>query len=277
MADLVVREYGLGMQSVIALHGGPAAAGDVAPLSRELGKQWHVFEPYQRGSGGRPLTVATHVQDLDDLIREHCGGHHPVLVGHSWGAMLALAYAAEHPTTSAALVLIGCGTFSTGARAEFEARLDARLTPADRASIASVKQTETDMDRRRAALGRLMTRVYGHDIEDVTDDVAAVDAMAHEQTWADMVRLQRDGVYPAAFAAIGVPVLMLHGEGDPHPGRLISEDLRRYVAHLEYQELPQCGHSPWLERQARQAFFKKVTAWIAARFQPVIHDERPGT
>jgi pimeloyl-ACP methyl ester carboxylesterase len=92
--------------------------------------------------------------------------------------------------------------------------------------------------------------------------------LAHEETWADMARLQRDGIYPAAFAAIGAPVLMLHGNADPHPGRLISEDLRTYIPHLEYQELPKCGHSPWLERQARQAFFETLKAWLAARFQP---------
>lgn len=269
MTDLVVREYGIGMESVIALHGGPAAAGDVGPLARELGKRWHVFEPFQRSSGGRPLAVATHVQDLDDLIRERCGCHHPVLVGHSWGAMLALAYAADYPTTAAALVLIGCGTFSFAARAEFETRLDARLTPADRASIARIKQTETDPDRRVAAMGHLMTRVYGHDVEEVADDVVMVDALAHDETWADMVRLQRDGIYPAAFAAIGVPVLVLHGDADPHPGRSISEDLRRYIPHLEYQELPSCGHSPWLERQARQGFFETLEAWLAARVQPI--------
>src|SRR2546422_3185144 len=102
MTDLLVREYGTGMQPVMVLHGGPAAAGDVASLARELGEQWHVFEPFQRSSG-RPLTVATHVQDLDDLVREYCGEKLPVLVGHSWGAMLALAYAAGHPTTPAAL------------------------------------------------------------------------------------------------------------------------------------------------------------------------------
>ena len=270
MTDLIVREYGIGMESVIALHGGPAAAGDLAPLARELGKQWHVFEPFQRSSGGRSLTVATHVQDLDDLIRERCGGHRPVLVGHSWGAMLALAYAADHPTTPAAVVLIGCGTFSSGARAEFEARLDGRLTPADRASIARVTQTEADPDRCLAALGRLMTRVYGYDVEEDAGEVAVVDATAHEETWADMVRLQRDGVYPAAFAAIGVPALMIHGDADPHPGRLISEDLRTYMPHLEYQELPMCGHSPWLERQARQAFLETLTTWLAARFQAPI-------
>lgn len=272
MTDLVVREYGIGMDPVIVLHGGPAAAGDVAPLARELGKQWHVFEPFQRGSGGKPLTVATHVQDLDDLIRERCAGCHPVLVGHSWGAMLALAYAARHPATPNALVLIGCGTFSLAARAEFEARLEARLTPTDRASLAHINETEADANRRWAAVGRLMTRVYGHDIEDVPGEVAEIDTVAHEQTWADMLRLQRDRVYPSAFAAIRVPVLMLHGEADPHPGGLIGDDLRRYIPHLEYQELTKCGHSPWLERQARAVFFETLMAWLAARFnQSVDH------
>ena len=268
MAGLVVRDYGIGTEPVIALHGGPAAAGDLEPIARELGKQWHVFEPFQRGSGSRPLTVATHVQDLNDLIRERCGVHQPVLIGHSWGAMLALAYAAEHPTMPAGLILIGCGTFSMAARAEFEARLDARLTPADRAEIAYLRQTETDANRRLAALGRLMTRVYGYDIEDVLDDGVAIDAVANEQTWADMMRLQRDGTYPAAFAAIGAQVVMLHGDADPHPGRLIAEDLRRHIPHLEYQELSKCGHSPWLERQAKRAFFEMLGARLSARFRP---------
>lgn len=271
MADLIVREYGIGTEPVIALHGGPAAAGDVAPLARELGKQWHVLEPFQRGSGGCPLSVATHVQDLHDLIEERCSGGRPVLVGHSWGAMLALAYAAQHPTVSAGLILIGCGTFSVAARKAFEARLEARLTPRDRAYMADLKRTEASADRRLAAEGRLMMRVYGHDVEEVVEEIAAVDAAAHEQTWADMVRLQRDGTYPAAFAAISVPVLMLHGEQDPHPGRLISQDLRAYIPHLEYQELPRCGHSPWLERQAKRAFFDTLTAWLEARFRPVFH------
>ena len=74
-----------------------------------------------------------------------------------------------------------------------------------------------------------MTRVYDYDVEDGAVNVDVLDAQAYEQTWADMVRLQRDGVYPAAFAAIDVPVLMLHGDVDPHPGLLIAEDLREYI------------------------------------------------
>lgn len=262
MTGLAVREWGRGAESLVVLHGGPAAAGDVEPLARELGKRWHVLEPFQRGSGECPLTVATHVRDLHDLIRDRCAGSRPVLIGHSWGAMLALAYAAEHPDTSAGLVLIGCGTFSVAARKEFEARLDARLTPADRDTLASLGVTEPDADRRLAAQGRIMTRAYGYDIEDVANGLVTIDAVAHAQTWADMRRLQGDGTYPAAFAAIGVPILMLHGEVDPHPGRSTMEDLRKYIPCLQYRELSKCGHSPWLERQAREPFLKELHSWL---------------
>lgn len=178
--------------------------------------------------------------------------------------MLALAYAAAHPETSAGLVLIGCGTFSAAARRAFEARLDARLTPEDRAALASISQSEPDADHQFAARGRIMTRVYGYDIEDVPNGLVAIDAVAHEQTWADMKRLQSDGTYPAAFAAIKVPVLMLHGGADPHPGRATMEDLRKYIPHLQYREFPQCGHSPWLERHAREPFFRELSSWISA-------------
>jgi pimeloyl-ACP methyl ester carboxylesterase len=265
VGDLVVREYGGGAEVIITLHGGPAAAGDVGPLARELGKRWRVFEPHQRGSGATSLSVATHVQDLHDLIEERTRGSHPILVGHSWGAMLALAYAARHPARAAGLVLIGCGTFSLIARQEFERRLDAKLTPRDRADIERLERYEPDENRQLAMVGHVMTRVYGYDVEEIAMDVDVLDAQAHEQTWADMVKLQRDGVYPAAFAAIDVPVLMLHGDVDPHPGSLIAEDLRKYIPHLEYLELAKCGHSPWLERQAKRRFFSSLEAWMGAR------------
>jgi pimeloyl-ACP methyl ester carboxylesterase len=124
---------------------------------------------------------------------------------------------------------------------------------------------ELEQGRRLAAQGRIMTRVYGYDVEDVSDAIAIVDHVAHEQTWAVMMRLQYDGTYPAAFAAVRAPVLMLHGEEDPHSGLSIREDLREHVPRLEYREFAKCGHSPWLERQAKHAFRDSLTDWLAGR------------
>jgi pimeloyl-ACP methyl ester carboxylesterase len=176
--------------------------------------------------------------------------------------MLALAYAAAHPTTLSALVLIGCGTFSQAARSEFERRRAAQLTADYQLAIAHIKETETDPNRRHGALARVWTRVYGYDVDDREVDLLVVDTFAHSQTWSDMVRLLNEGVYPTAFAAITCPVLMLHGQADPHPGDITRDDLRLHIPQLEYREFPRCGHSPWLEREAKDEFFERLNDWI---------------
>src|SRR5262249_24597128 len=76
---------------VVALPGGPGAPGSAATWARELSTSFRVLEPLQRGSGDGPLSVARHVAVLHDLIARR-GGDPPALVGHSWGALLALAF-----------------------------------------------------------------------------------------------------------------------------------------------------------------------------------------
>jgi pimeloyl-ACP methyl ester carboxylesterase len=77
-----------------------------------------------------------------------------------------------------------------------------------------------------------------------------------------MIRLQATGVYPAAFEAIDLPVLMLHGADDPHPGTMIRDTLRTHIPRLEYEEWARCGHYPWLERDVRAGFFTFLRGWL---------------
>ena len=122
-----VRRYGKPGALVIVLHGGPGTAGYLAPLARGLADTFRVSEPFQRGSGAEPLTVARHIADLHELVETSGAGPRPALVGHSWGAMLALAYAASYPEAAAALVLVGSGTFDPAARARRVLRRTARM------------------------------------------------------------------------------------------------------------------------------------------------------
>ena len=93
------------------------------------------------------------------------------------------------------------------------------------------------------------------------------DIQAHQETWGDMERLQGDGIYPNAFAAIRSPVLMLHGQYDPHPGKMIRDSLLSYLPKLEYHEWERCGHSPWVEKSAREAFFSVICEWLTKRMR----------
>lgn len=260
-----INKYGKSGPLVIVLHGGPAAAGNAAPIARGLADQFRVLEPWQRGSGEEPLTVARHVADLHELIESHSAGLRPALVGESWGAMLALAYAAAHPDSVGSLVLIGCGTFDPVARAELRATLDRRKSGDLRERIERLAEEFPDPEQRLRELYRVTESLYSYDpVEtDEENEAGPFDMSAHKETWEDMVRLQSEGVYPAAFSKISVPVIMLHGSYDPHPGNMIRSSLEPYIAQLEYHEFERCGHSPWLERAVRGDFFAVLRSWLS--------------
>jgi pimeloyl-ACP methyl ester carboxylesterase len=259
---LKTRTYGSSGPTVIVVHGGPGAPGSAAPLARGLAPWFRVLEPQQRGSAGPPLTVARHVADLHGLVESRCHGMRPALVGHSWGAMLALAYAAAHPGRPGPLVLIGCGTFDAAARERLRAVREERMDAVARRRLERLQDEHTEPDERLRALGELILALDSYELDSDCREVERCDARAHLETWEDMLRLQEEGVYPAAFAAVDVPVLMIHGAHDPHPGRMIHAGLEAFMPRMEYYELQRCGHYPWLEKEAREAFFLVVRRWL---------------
>jgi pimeloyl-ACP methyl ester carboxylesterase len=208
----------------------------MAPVARALADAFRVLEPLQRRSGEGRLTVARHIEDLHEVIATMCAGERPALVGSSWGAMLALAYAAAHSAEVGPIVAIGSGTFDLAARARMHAIL-AERRQADRSA-------------------------YDYARIDAADETLEDDERGRRETWDDMVRLQAEGIYPARFAAIRSPVAMLHGAYDPHPGTMIRDGLAPFIPQLEYREWERCGHEPWLERHARDDFFATLRGWL---------------
>lgn len=237
----------------------------MAPVGRGLSGRFRVVEPFQRTCGDEPLTVARHVDDLRALIGELPDAAPPALLGSSWGAMLALAYAAEHPRAAGPLVLVGCGTFDIAARAEMRRRLDERLDDDARRMLSSLGEAGELDDDTLAELAHTVLPAYSYDAEPQPDEVVRYDARGHRETWADMLRLQEEGTYPAAFTAIASPVLMLHGADDPHPGELVRASLAPHLRQLEYREWSRCGHYPWTERHVAGEFFELVSAWLLNR------------
>lgn len=248
---------------MVVLHGGPGAGGYLAPLAEGLSDAFRVLEPLQRGSGEEPLTVATHVADLDELLDERRVEGPPALVGHSWGAMLALAYAAAHPERVSCLVLIGCGTFDQESRDTFRAEVERRMDGDLRRRVERLPAEFPEPDEWLRQLGDLLLPLYSYETETDVLKAEACDARACDETWRDMLRLQESGVYPSAFSTILEPVLMLHGTFDPHPGSLIRATLQPCLPQLECRELERCGHYPWLETHARDEFFFVLREWLA--------------
>ena len=260
--SLTVRTYGDSGPRGILLHGGPGAAGSIAPVARGLSDAFQVIEPFQRRREHELLTVQRHIDDLHDVLTTYCSSERPALVGHSWGAMLALVYAAQHPDAVRCIVLIGCGTFDRASRAQLQATIQQRITPALKARFARLHREVHDPDVRLCVTARLFDPLYVLDALSDDDETEEYDSAGHLDVWRDMLRLQERGIYPAAFTRISVPVLMVHGDWDPHPGRMTFSTLQGCMPQIEYTELQQCGHYPWREKAARDTLFEVLRAWL---------------
>lgn len=96
---------------VIVLHGGPGADYRYLLGLSALADRYRVVFYDQRGSGlsdrtpAQDLSVQSFVDDLDAFVGAYGKGRPVHLIGHSWGAMLASAYAGAHPHKVASMVL----------------------------------------------------------------------------------------------------------------------------------------------------------------------------
>lgn len=270
LTPIVVRAHGTAGGTVVLLHGGPGGPGSVTDLAVALSGEFRVIEPLQRRSGAVPLTVERHVADLAVVAPNPA-----TLVGWSWGAMLALSFAARHPARVRALALVGCGTYDEVSRASYERALGERLGAVGRARLAALRARldhEGDARQRVRLFGEVAALTGaaqacdplepGGPTPEAGEPSLELDPRGFDETWTDALRLQAEGIEPDAFAAIRVPVLMLHGDVDPHPGPATRDRLRRLMPQLEYVQLGECGHAPWRERRARGAFLAALGGWL---------------
>ena len=261
--SIEVRQYGNSGPLVVLLHGGPGAPGEMAPVARYLSGRFRALEPLQRASGLTRLTVAQHIADLHNVLKQTRQTETIRLVGFSWGAMLALTYAARHYENIDRVILIGCGTFDEHSRQDYRDNMDINTTNDDRKRITKIEarlraeKKQNKRDKLFGELGSIYSRIQSYkSTGDCDDDILHFDEEGFRQTWADAISLQQQGIQPAEFANIRATVTMIHGDDDPHPGKMIYKSLVPFIRNLQYIGLPRCGHKPWTEHYAKDDFYK---------------------
>lgn len=241
------------------IHGGPGAQGSLHGLAQALPSHLMPTEILQRYAGSVPLTVDQHIADMAEAIQQPAN-----LLGHSWGAMLSLSFVSQYPSKCRQLILVGCGTFSQTSRAEYERRINLRTDLERKAALKkAVTEAATEAERNQAfrKYADYATSLQGYStiVDPYSNPGTRLDPAGHSETWADAMRLQTEEIEPCRFESISCPVTLIQGREDPHPGELIYADLKPYIPQLEYIEIPQCGHEPWLELHARNEFLELVS------------------
>jgi len=250
-----VRMHGTTPFKVVVVHGGPGAAGEMAPLAIDLAADRGILEPMQTAT-----SVAGQVKELFNAIVNH-GAPPVVLIGFSWGAWLSLMVAAQYPSQVAKLILVGCGPFEEHfAASALEARLS-RLEEQESsdfiANLMILSDPESnEKDAALAALGSLVAKTDAFDPMEENSDLIEYRGDIFQKVWEEAAEMRRTGELLSLAANVRCPVVAIHGDYDPHPVEAVKTPLTAMLKNFQFILLKNCGHKPWIERQAKDAFFR---------------------
>jgi proline iminopeptidase len=242
---------------IVLVHGGPGwwdTLDDLAVLIADLGTvhQWD-----QRGAGRSdrrgPYTIARFVADLD-AVRHQTGHARITLVGHSWGAGLALQYCLAHPDRVDRLIYVS-GVGLDGTPASYQQKVDEILAREqyDDPWLARLSTGFADRSTAYENVRRLNTPRFSVNAE------CAAALTAEVRAWSDRV---------AACRALAVPTLIVHGELDLRPPS-VTDSLLDALPDASREIIAGAAHYPWLE--APQGFAAVVRPFLAAHARPRAH------
>jgi proline iminopeptidase len=256
-AQLFTLEIGDGPTAAVLLHGGPGASHDyLRPGLDAIGEpgRLRLFYYDQRGSGRSTLTAGTppggwrdHVADLD-AIRAHLGGAPLLLVGYSWGALLALLYTIEHPEHVARLALISPAPAAAGERPEAQERVLAMgPRPAVQALRARLDAPEISEAERRRHRFTLAVAGYFADPERALGLTPFIVKQSAEQAaWRS---LGDNYDLRPQLERLRVPAWVAHGCDDPIP--IATAHATAAALGAPCLALAHCGHVPYVEAPER--------------------------
>lgn len=244
---------------VILLTGGPGAGHtQLEPVAKSLAPNYQAILLEQRGTGrsipkpfdNTTINITTAMTDLN-LLMDHLNIPQAHLLGHSWGAMLAMTHAANHPQRVKSLLLISPGPF----------RLDSKVFETYAANRESRLSLE-DQKRRQYLMGQLRNG-NATPKEQAESSRWELAPMLYERTTIDSLVsiINRDGLNPqtggllfqslrpdftAGVEKFQKPIHIITGAQDP--GAFVSYEAKIYLPQANLHWINRCGHFPMFER-----------------------------
>ncbi|MCY0997477.1 alpha/beta hydrolase [Myxococcus sp. MISCRS1] len=278
-------------RDVLVIHGGPglppANPWRAAALTRDA-LRWHFYDQRGSGASSRPITLpppggtwramqevearlglAAQLADVE-RIRRLLGRERLTLVGHSFGALIALLYAAEWPERVDALVLVAPAPLVTmpSKGDDLFTQVRTRLDEAAQRELAAwmkhtfdfparLKDDEARLAEHFAAFGPLYARALNAERPDTRPpDTGAAGgflslglylSLGRHHDWSEWLRRVR------------ARTLVIHGAHDLQP-RSATTRVVEAIPHARLVELAGSGHFPFEEQP--EAFAATVRAFL---------------
>ena len=240
-----LRKHGNSPYRVVVVHGGPGAPGEMRQVAEVLSNNFGVLEPMQTKD-----SIAGQVEELKEIIEKERSA--PVyLVGWSWGAWLSLVFTAKYHLLVKKLILISSGPFeSKYAKAIMTTRLN-RLSATEREMANGFLRSGEILK-----YAKIISKSDNYQPIDNYDENVEFQPKIYESVWGEAEELRKNGKLLKYLTEIKCPVVAIHGDYDPHPFLGVKEPLSKTLKDSKFYLLKNCGHKPWVEKEAKLKFYK---------------------
>jgi len=228
------QRIGEGKIKLLLLHGGPGTSPEYFEnFPEHLSPGYEIYFYSQLGTylSDQPTdttlqTVARKVEEVEE-VRKALGLEHFYLLGHSWGALLATAYAAKYQQHLKGLILSNASIFALGHDQQYQAVLIANIAeslPEVRQYADSIRFDMMDNHRSGQAFRAVMAKVmpvfiqrHYIRLDPMPDPVKRSKDHARGGAMRWLARDMNSSSYEAGMAALTVPTLFIGSTHDYIP------------------------------------------------------------
>ena len=256
-------------EPVLIINGGPGMnSNGFVPLAKIIGQSNQAIIYDQRGTGKsiiskidtNTITLDSMINDIE-ILRKHLEIEKWVVLGHSFGGMLASYYASHYPKRIKGLILSSSG----GINMDLFSRISiaSRLTKTERDSLDYWNNIISNGDTTyyvRLQRGKYLAPAYLYDksnIPVVAERLTQGNSTINQLVYQNMRKIGFD--CSEGLKKIKTPVLIIQGRED-----LIDKETAETALDVLQNStlviLENCGHYGWLDQPKK--YFENINSYL---------------
>ena len=273
-ANIHYRTFGKGLP-ILIINGGPGMNSDgFAGLAAQLAKDYETIIYDQRGTGkstienpdSTNITMKLLVEDIE-VLRKHLNIDRWVILGHSFGGMLASYYATFYPEHIKGMILSSSGGIDLGLLNNVGNNINSKLTKKELDAVKYWGNKIENGDTSHYAKlqrGKALANAYVYNkknIPAIAERLTQSKPLITDLVWEDLQRIKFD--CSEELSSFDKPVLIIQGKQDIVPESIAKKE-HQVLKNSKLVLLDKCVHYGWLDRP--DEYFNNVNKFIQKNF-----------